>query len=207
MKIKRILTSGLVVTLVAVLSGCQAKQAPTSTETSVTNQTKISETETSRETTSENLDLGQEITVSLDDVIGLYQETYPDTHLTSIELEPEQNQYIYKLEGVDEQEEYELKVDATTKEIKKQKNEALDHDERNGVKLKNKALDLTNLASLNDVTETAKKEAVDYTPVEWELKQELGVTYWKVNLKQAHKEKEVKINAQDLSILKVEDDD
>ncbi|MDT2807537.1 PepSY domain-containing protein [Vagococcus lutrae] len=207
MKIKRILTSGLVVTLVAVLSGCQAKQAPTSTETSVTNQTKISETETSRETTSENLDLGQEITVSLDDVIGLYQETYPDTHLTSIELEPERNQYIYKLEGVDEQEEYELKVDATTKEIKKQKNEALDHDERNGVKLKNKALDLTNLASLNDVTETAKKEAVDYTPVEWELKQELGVTYWKVNLKQAHKEKEVKINAQDLSILKVEDDD
>ncbi|MCO7150167.1 hypothetical protein P7H42_00660 [Vagococcus lutrae] len=63
MKIKRILTSGLVVTLVAVLSGCQTKQAPTSTETSVTNQTKISETETSRETTSENLDLGQEITV------------------------------------------------------------------------------------------------------------------------------------------------
>ncbi|MDT2801224.1 PepSY domain-containing protein [Vagococcus lutrae] len=207
MKIKRILTSGLVVTLVAVLSGCQTKQAPTSTETSVTNQTKISETETSRETTSENLDLGQEITVSLDDVIALYQETYPDTHLTSIELEPERNQYIYKLEGVDEQEEYELKVDATTKEIKKQKNESLDHDERNGVKLKNKAIDLTNLASLNDVTETAKKEAVDYTPVEWELKQELGVTYWKVNLKQAHKEKEVKINAQDLSILKVEDDD
>ena len=194
-------------TLVAVLSGCQTKQAPTSTETSVTNQTKISETETSRETTSENLDLGQEITVSLDDVIALYQETYPDTYLTSIELEPERNQYIYKLEGVDEQEEYELKVDAITKEIKKQKNEALDRDERNGVKLKNKAIDLTNLASLNDATETAKKEAVDYTPVEWELKQELGVTYWKVNLKQAHKEKEVKINAQDLSILKVEDDD
>ena len=207
MKIKRILTSGLVVTLVAVLSGCQTKQAPTSTETSVTNQTKISETETSRETTSENLDLGQEITVSLDDVIALYQETYPDTYLTSIELEPERNQYIYKLEGVDEQEEYELKVDAITKEIKKQKNEALDRDERNGVKLKNKAIDLTNLASLNDATETAKKEAVDYTPVEWELKQELGVTYWKVNLKQANKEKEVKINAQDLSILKVEDDD
>ena len=207
MKIKRILTSGLVVTLVAVLSGCQTKQAPTSTETSVTNQTKISETETSRETTSENLDLGQEITVSLDDVIALYQKTYPDTHLTSIELEPERNQYIYKLEGVDEQEEYELKVDATTKEMKKQKNEALDRDEQNGVKLKNKALDLTNLASLNDVTETAKKEAVDYTPVEWELKQELGVTYWKVSLKQANKEKKVKINAQDLSILKVEDDD
>ena len=207
MKIKRILTSGLVVTLVAVLSGCQTKQAPTSTETSVTNQTKISETETSQETTSENLDLGQEITVSLDDVIALYQKTYPDTHLTSIELEPERNQYIYKLEGVDEQEEYELKVDATTKEMKKQKNEALDRDEQNGVKLKNKALDLTNLASLNDVTETAKKEAVDYTPVEWELKQELGVTYWKVSLKQANKEKKVKINAQDLSILKVEDDD
>lgn len=207
MKIKRILTSGLVVTLVAVLSGCQTKQAPSSTETSVTNQTKISETETSQETTSENLDLGQEITVSLDDVIALYQKTYPDTHLTSIELEPERNQYIYKLEGVDEQEEYELKVDATTKEMKKQKNEALDRDEQNGVKLKNKALDLTNLASLNDVTETAKKEAVDYTPVEWELKQELGVTYWKVSLKQANKEKKVKINAQDLSILKVEDDD
>lgn len=54
----------------------------------------------------------------------------------------------YKVEGVDNETEYEIKINAETKQVEKTKQEKLDREDRDGIKREKEKLDLNNILSI-----------------------------------------------------------
>ena len=73
-------------------------------------------------------------TVTVEEAIQIFQDKYPDAAITSIDLDTSFGNYFYQVEGVDDTNEFELKIDAETKETSEERTEKLDADEQNGVK-------------------------------------------------------------------------
>lgn len=147
-----------------------------------------------------------EIKVSLDDAIKAYQETFPDVSITSIDLTDKLGRYVYQIEGVDDNTEYNLTIDAQTKELSGKRDYPLELDERNGAKRKSDTLDLEKLKPLADITKIAEQAAGAGQTIEWELDRELNVTYWTVTLIDGTQKTEVKINAQTAEVLETKVD-
>ena len=83
----------------------------------------------------------------------------------------------------------------------------LDYDEQNGVERANEKLDLSNILDLQAATQAAQKEAGSGTIESWELDRSLGTTYWEVKFRVNNQEVNVKLNAQNGTILEKEVDD
>lgn len=187
---KNLLTLGLLLLSVTILGGCSSNQASS-------NQT---------QTTTKSESLVDSTKVSLKSAISLYQKTYPDSDITSIELDKTVGKPVYEIEGVDDNKEYKLSINAKNKKILRKKTENLDDDEQNGQARKDDKVKLDKLLSLNKITKIAEKKLKNSQAKEFSLEQELGVTYWEVNVKHGSKEKEVKINAITGKILNTEND-
>ena len=152
--------------------------------------------------------LNQEFKVSLDDAIQLFSKEHPDVAITSIEFDTNFGAYGYKIEGVDDAKEYELFIDADTKEISKQKEERLDSEDANGAARKNDALLLDNIISPQKAMEAAFSEANKQGDItEWKLSQEVQKTFYEVTIKNGSNETEVKIDSVSGDILQTEQDD
>ncbi|OJG98514.1 hypothetical protein RV18_GL002937 [Enterococcus termitis] len=197
-----------------LLAGCTSNnktlesngQSKTSTEVSQTITFDSSTAESSTTTVNSNGNQVQ-VKVTLEEAIKAYQEAYPDTVITSLDLDPSFGTYYYEIKGVDDSKEYEVKINAETKELKKEREETLDRDEQNGVEKENEALDLTKLKSLDDISKIAVDNVGEGQAVEWSLEKELSTTYWEVKVQSGKQEVSVKINAQTGVVLEKELDD
>lgn len=145
--------------------------------------------------------------VSVEDAIKAYNEAYPNTSITSLDLDPSFGIYYYEIKGVDDSKEYEFKINAETGELKKEREETLDQDEQNGVEKKNEALELKGILSIEDVSKIAEDSVGEGTANEWSLERDLSLTYWEVKVQTGNKEMTVKINAQTGDVLEKELDD
>ncbi|RMW42928.1 hypothetical protein D6U18_16475 [Lactiplantibacillus pentosus] len=117
--------------------------------------------------------------VSLNAAIKAFQQQYPDASLTSIELEDQLGRPVYTLEGVGGTQEHELQLNGRTgKVISPSKAVAIAVHDRNGGYASELKLDKDN-----------------------------GTTYWEVQVHQGKQQVEIKIDAQEGSILKTEHDD
>lgn len=145
--------------------------------------------------------------VSVEDAIKAYNEAYPNTSITSLDLDPSFGIYYYEVKGVDDSKEYEVKINAETGELKKEREETLDQDEQNGVEKKNEALELKDILSIEDVSKIAEDSVGEGTANEWSLERDLSLTYWEVKVQTSNKEITVKINAQTGDILEKELED
>lgn len=145
--------------------------------------------------------------VSVEDAIKAYNEAYPNTSITSLDLDPSFGIYYYEIKGVDDSKEYEVKINAETGELKKEREETLDQDEQNGVEKKNEALELKGILSIEDVSKIAEDSVGEGTANEWSLERDLSLTYWEVKVQTGNKEMTVKINAQTGDVLEKELDD
>nr|WP_086443798.1 PepSY domain-containing protein [Enterococcus sp. 12C11_DIV0727] len=145
--------------------------------------------------------------VSVEDAIKAYNEAYPNTSITSLDLDPSFGIYYYEIKGVDDSKEYEVKINAETGELKKEREETLDQDEQNGVEKKNEALELKGILSIEDVSKIAEDSVGEGTANEWSLERDLALTYWEVKVQTGNKEMTVKINAQTGDVLEKELDD
>ena len=193
--------------LALIFAGCAAENPVSSGNgNGNTSNSSSSTTTSSSAATSTTTEKVPEFKVSVEDAIQAYQEVHPDTDITTIELDSSLGNYFYKVEGVDDEKEYEVTIDAQTKEVTKQKEEALDADEQKGIKRQEDQLDLTDLLSLDEISKIATKEAQGEA-VEWGLDQELNTTYWDVKVQDAGKETDVKIDAKTGEVLEVELDD
>lgn len=202
MKKKLLITisTGVLLTLV----GCSQKAL----EQPVTNTTKSSEVATTISSEGEQKTSSNQVSItSVEDVIAIYQEQFPDTDITSIQLEKELSGFVYKVEGVDDDNEYELKINAETKEVVKDKTEKLDLDEQGGSKRNSDKLDLEGIISLDEATKIAEEKAGTGQAVEWDLDRELTTTYWEVKVKDGTNEIQVKLDAKTGDILEIEQDD
>ncbi|MGO3115900.1 PepSY domain-containing protein [Enterococcus pseudoavium] len=198
---KKIMVFGLAVALLGGVAGC-SDTSDTANNSSSTSQT-ISQTKQTQASSKGQISFK----VTVEEAIKTYQETYPDSDITSIELETSFGKYSYKIEGVDDEREYEVQVNADTKEVSKDSAENLDSEDKAGVKRNADKLDLENLLSVERAAEIAAKKAGGGKAEEWQLDKELGTTYWEVKVVNGHKETDVKLDAKSGEVLETEIDD
>jgi len=183
---KSLMSLGIMLLSVGILGGCTSQAKSSSND-------------------SQQVALADNLTVSLKQAISIYQKTYPKTDIISIDLEKSLNKKIYRVEGVDDYKEYQININAANQKISHKREENLESDDRNGAKRVDK-INLQNLLSIKKIAQIAEKELNNSKATEFSLEQEVGVTYWEVTVKSGLKEKEVKIDAQKGTVLKVDTD-
>ncbi|MGM0237639.1 PepSY domain-containing protein [Enterococcus sp. AZ103] len=140
------------------------------------------------------------------EAIDLYNENYPDSDITQIELEMSLGKPIYQVSGRNNTEEFEIRFDATSKEIISQQTEQVDRDEQNDLDRQQDAIDVSNIITADEAASIASN-AVSGTVDEIKLDKDDGVVFWEVKLKEGQMENEVKINAESGDVLTTEQDD
>ncbi|MGM0212666.1 PepSY domain-containing protein [Enterococcus sp. AZ109] len=191
-----------------LLAGCgpnndelQSNTTPESSSTASNQSAQTSATSTAASSSSDAF------TITLADAISIYQEQYADSDITSIDINDRLGNYYYEITGVDDNKEYEIDIDATTGEFQLDREEDLDHDERDGVERREEALNLDNLLSLAEINKIALSEVPNGTITEWSLEKELSTTYWEVSVRDNSREVNVSIDAQSGNVLETEVDD
>lgn len=207
---KKILYGSMTGLALFLVAGCTSKTPTAVSSTNEQKETVISTTETSSSVQQEATTTSEKtsaVAVSLEKVTTAFEKKYPEAKITSLQLDTDFGRYFYEIEGVDQQKEYQVEVNAETGEFTKEKVETLDADEQNGVKMQEEALDLTNIISREQATTLAEKEAKVGQATDWKLEKELGITYWEVKMKEGQQKIEVKIDAHSGKILTTERDD
>lgn len=206
---KKILYGSMTGLALFLVAGCTSKTPTAVSSTNEQKETVISTTETSSYVQQEATTISEKtsaVAVSLEKVTTAFEKKYPEAKITSLQLDTDFGRYFYEIEGVDQQKEYQVEVNAETGEFTKEKVETLDADEQNGVKMQEEALDLTNIISREQATTLAEKEAKVGQATDWKLEKELGITYWEVKVKEGQQKIEVKIDAHSGEILTTERD-
>lgn len=166
-------------------------------------ETGTSNVETKNETSTEASTRLETIKISLPDAIAAFEEIYPNAAITSIDLEDSLGSYSYKIQGIEGTKEFDIRVDADSGEVTKEREEKVDRDDQG----KDNALDLKDLISLEEATEIAEGTVKDGEAIEWSLEKELATTYWEITVKTGLlSENTVKINAQTGDVLEQEQD-
>lgn len=142
--------------------------------------------------------------LSVDEAASLYMAQYPDTVITSIELDKSRGSYFYSVNGVDDNTGYEVNINTQTKELHKGREEALDAEDKNGVKKTQQALDLATLLPFAEIVGIAEQAAGKGAAVECKLEKELGIQVWDVTVQDGLLETEVTINAETGEVLQTE---
>ena len=207
---KKILYGSMTGLALFLVAGCTSKTPTAVSSTNEQKETVISTTETSSSVQQEATTTSEKtsaVAVSLEKVTTAFEKKYPEAKITSLQLDTDFGRYFYEIEGVDQQKEYQVEVNAETGEFTKEKVETLDADEQNGVKMQEEALDLTNIISREQATTLAEKESKVGQATDWKLEKELGITYWEVKVKEGQQKIEVKIDAHSGKILTTERDD
>ncbi|MBO0469938.1 PepSY domain-containing protein [Enterococcus sp. DIV0242_7C1] len=166
-------------------------------------ETGTSNLETKNETSTAVGSRLETIKISLPDAIAAFEEIYPSAAITSIDLEDSLGSYSYKIQGIEGTKEFDIRVDADSGEVTKEREETVDRDDQG----EDNALDLKDLISLEEATEIAEGTVKDGEAIEWSLEKELATTYWEVTVKKGLlSENTVKINAQTGDVLEQEQD-
>lgn len=203
MKIKLFTLSLL--TVGTIMAGCTANRN-TLPNNSTTQETAVSSSSTAS-SSKQNGATTPEIKLSLEEAVTAYEKAYPNTAITSIDLDNSfGGVYYYAIKGVDDSKEYELKINTETGEEHKEREETLDTDEQNGVKKAEEALDLKDIISFNEATKLATEslEKSAGSATDWSLEREMSITYWEVNFES---DTSVKLNAKTGEILEIELED
>lgn len=175
-------------------SDSETKTSQSSTKSSTTTSSKKSSVKKSATTAVKTA----QIKLSQTDAINKFHEKYKDKDVKEIDLEQENGNYVYTVDGFDRTHEYEVKVNATTGKILSSKTEKADLDELN-----EKALDVDNLISRAEATKIAEKK-VKGTADKWDLKQSGKNTVWEVEVADGTTKHEVQINAKSKEVIKVD---
>lgn len=139
--------------------------------------------------------------VSFSEALKIFNQTYPDAKIESVDLETGLGGLYYDIDGFDSRNEYELKIDATTKEI------YANEFERN--KNTDEILDLSSVMDPIEAIAIALQvpEVQGLAPTSWSLDTDYGMQIYEIEFKQKYTEIDIKINAVNGDILEVKIDD
>lgn len=104
--------------------------------------------------------------------------------------------HFYKIEGTDDQKEYETRVDGETREVSQEREEILDAKDQNGVKRSEDSLDLKDILGIEEISSIVEKQVGKGEAIEWNLDQDMRITYWEITVSEGYKDVEDKLNAQ-----------
>lgn len=144
-----------------------------------------------------------QIKLSQSEALNKFDKKYEGAKVNEIDLELENNKYVYVIEGFDKSKskEYELKIKASNGDEVSSKSDKLDLDEH-----LQKSLDFDSVISRDEASKVAEKEAKG-TAAEWKLKLDDDKPVWEVQVDNGNKKTEVKIDAKNKKILEKETDD
>ncbi|EAE5426118.1 hypothetical protein E1U83_14815, partial [Listeria monocytogenes] len=144
--------------------------------------------------------------MSYEDAINAFKDKHSDAEIASVELEKSLGKYVYKVDGISNDNEYEMKFNAETKEQLSDETDRLDREDAGGVEKENEKLSLDGIKSPKEAMDKAVSEqAGDVTS--WKIERELDTTYYEVTVKQDNNKYEIKLNAKTLDVLQTEQDD
>ncbi|MBC2192298.1 PepSY domain-containing protein [Listeria sp. FSL L7-0229] len=197
---KKLVTVGVAVLLVGALSACGSNDDK---DTSSNNSSK--ETTSSKSNNNDNLQ-NKSFDMSYEDAINAFKDKHSDAEISSVELEKNLGKYVYKVDGISNDNEYEMKFNAETKEQLSDETDKLDREDAGGVEKENEKLSLSGIKTPKEAMDKAVTEqAGDVTS--WKIERELDTTYYEVTVKQDNKKYEIKLNAKTLDVLQTEQDD
>ena len=156
------------------------------------------------EKNNENL-MEQDFKVPYTDAINIFKDKYKDADIVDLSLERDLNKFVYTVEGVDDNNEYKMKIDANTKDVLEDKTEKLDSEDLNGVARKEK-LDFNDIMTPQQAMEIALKEQNGMVK-EWSLDKDLDVTFYKIRIDKDKNEYDIKVDSKKGTVLKVEKED
>jgi uncharacterized membrane protein YkoI len=138
-------------------------------------------------------------TVSMDEAVKVFQEAHPDAKVESIDFDTDSGRLHYDFDGFDTSKEYEMEIDASTKEIKESEVET-DSD-------KDEFLDFATIIDLAKAIEIAssKAEVEGHSPTGWELEADDKKQTYTIEFEKNDSDIDIKLDATNGEILEIED--
>lgn len=173
MKFKNLKYGASALVLATVLTACggenaqkakdNAKDAKNNTEAAVTEEAEKTKdnVEDDVENKIDDLKTGieeKEFNISLDDAVDKFKETFPSegVEVSSVELDEDDDNYVYDIQGFDENKEYEAKIDAESGEVLAQEEET-DEEVKDNV-----AIDFVSIISPKEAMDKALENNEGY---------------------------------------------
>ncbi|EAC4202204.1 hypothetical protein BJM71_06370 [Listeria monocytogenes] len=201
---KKLATVGVAVLLVGALSACSFNDDKDTSSNTSKNETTSSKS-SNNESSSDSLQ-NKSFDMSYEDAINAFKDKHSDAEISSVELEKSLGKYVYKVDGISNDNEYEMKFDAETKEQLSDETDRLDREDAGGVEKENEKIDLNGIKTPKEAMDKAVSEqSGDVTS--WKIERELDTTYYEVTVKQDNNKYEIKLNAKTLDVLQTEQDD
>ncbi|EHN0478097.1 PepSY domain-containing protein [Listeria monocytogenes] len=201
---KKLATVGVAVLLVGALSACSFNDDKDTSSNSSKNETTSSKS-SNNESSSDSLQ-NKSFDMSYEDAINAFKDKHNDAEISSVELEKSLGKFVYKVDGISNDNEYEMKFDAETKEQLSDETDRLDREDAGGVEKENEKIDLNGIKTPKEAMDKAVSEqSGDVTS--WKIERELDTTYYEVTVKQDNNKYEIKLNAKTLDVLQTEQDD
>lgn len=201
---KKLATVGVAVLLVGALSACSFNDDKDTSSNNSKNETTSSKS-SNNESSSDSLQ-NKSFDMSYEDAINAFKDKHSDAEISSVELEKSLGKYVYKVDGISNDNEYEMKFDAETKEQLSDETDRLDREDAGGVEKENEKIDLNGIKTPKEAMDKAVSEqSGDVTS--WKIERELDTTYYEVTVKQDNNKYEIKLNAKTLDVLQTEQDD
>ncbi|UJF16399.1 PepSY domain-containing protein [Jeotgalibaca sp. MA1X17-3] len=118
--------------------------------------------------------------LSLQEAVDKFQDTFPNAKITSIAIDNDRDSYVYEVEGYNDSNSVEIKVDAYSGEIVKQK----DTEDRED-NAEDDVLDLEGIVSPQEAMKAALDEVASGYAKEWEIDSKNGQVYYEIDIEDA----------------------
>lgn len=185
------------------LTGCENKEVKTQVKEDITEKKLDIEDLVKPDPNPE----GVKIEVTLADAITRYQELTKESTMTGVELEKKRGNWVYEIEGRDDENEYKVIYDAVTKEVLDKETEPLDREEQDESVLDAQAIEISKLAEVEEILKVAEEKVKGSRLEEMSLEKNLGITYWEVSVRADNKKVKLKIDAISKELLEIKFDD
>lgn len=201
---KKLVTAFVALSLTASLAPTVLAQSSDSSASST------AATANSNEANKPNATTYDQVTKTAEEFIKFYREAHPKQDLTTVELKYDDDLkfYVVEFEAVDDENEYELKINAATNAEVAKSEQSLVKAKQGGVERREEGLNLEKMKDFKDI-KAAAEAAVDikgFNFDHWELDREGAATVWSLSYKNGKTEVEVKVDAQSGQVVGIDDD-
>ncbi|WP_229718029.1 PepSY domain-containing protein [Ligilactobacillus salitolerans] len=135
------------------------------------------------------------VDVTAKQAIAAFKDKYPGSSITGLNLEKKLGKYYYEIDGVDDNKEHSLTLNANTKKRVQSESENLDADEKGGKKRDQDKISTKKLISVKKAVRAAQKKVKSGKVTEVSLDNDVATTYWEVKFKQKTQETSVQLDA------------
>ncbi|MBF2429330.1 PepSY domain-containing protein [Listeria welshimeri] len=202
---KKLAAVGVTVLLVGALSACSFGDDDKDTSSNNGSKETTSSKSSSNNSSTDSLQ-NKNFDMSYEDAVSAFKDKHSDAEISGVELEKNLGKYVYTIDGISNDNEYEMKFNAETKEQMSDETDKLDQEDAGGVKKENEKLNLDGIKTPKEAMDKAiSSQAGDVTS--WNIERELDTTYYEVTVKQDNNKYDIKLNAKTLEVLQTEQDD